>query len=94
MAKTKAGVNIHIATPTLDKMLANKDESQAIWNFIEWLGQNKMFIANYGTERSERDRIFPTHLNIEQMLAQYFEIDLDKAEKERRKILAVIRSQH
>lgn len=90
MRKINSGVSIHIETPTLDKMLANKAESQAIGNFIEWLGERGYVIAQYGDERPHRDTLMPVHKNTETMLAEYFEIDLDKAEKERRKILAGI----
>jgi hypothetical protein len=81
-------VNIHIPTPTLDKMLANKVESQAIGNFLTWLSENEFVIAKYGTARGQRDTLVPEYKGIKQMLADYFGVDLTVAEKERRAILA------
>jgi hypothetical protein len=86
-----AGVQVTIKTPVLDKMLANKAESQAVGNFLNWLQENSMFIAGYGKERGDRDMIFPDGLSIEELLAAYFDVDLAEAERERCKILAAIR---
>ena len=80
-----------LRTPTLDKMLANKGESQSIGNFIKWLSEKNYIISEYGAERGQRDTLFPARHNTEKLLAEYFEIDLDAAERERRKILAKLR---
>lgn len=73
--------------PECEKMQAIKDKSQAIGEFIEWLGINGMFIGDYD------EGGYPTTalLNTEQLLAKYFKIDLNKVEKEKRRMLAEIR---
>lgn len=86
-----SGVTLHIETPTLDKMLSVKDESQKVGNFIEWLSAEGYVIAKYGEERRQRDTLFPIHSTTEELLAEYFEIDLNAAEKERVKILGGLR---
>ena len=55
--------------------------------------------SNDGTTLKKRDQyvsVRPACLNasIERLLAQFFEIDMDKVERERRKILEDLRSQH
>lgn len=76
-----------IPTPTLDAMCACNGESQAIGNFVEWLHENKMYIAKYGNNT----QLFEIDESIEQLLARYFEIDLRAAESERRAILQSLR---
>ena len=73
--------------PECDKMIAVSKESHAIGNFLEWLNEQKIVLAEYGTERGYRGTLFHTHVSIEKLLAQYFEIDLDKVENERRRML-------
>lgn len=69
--------------PECEKMQSVRDDSQKIGEFLEWLDQNKMFVAEY----NHMDFAQPIRLRREQLLAKYFEIDLDKVENERRKIL-------
>jgi hypothetical protein len=72
-----SGVTIHIPTPESDKALAVKKESQAIGTFLEW------YRAQHPAIRRK---------SIEIVLAEYFQIDLDKVEKEKRAILNGIRA--
>jgi hypothetical protein len=73
-------------TPELDKMLAVKKESQAIGEFISWLKEEKnYYIAERvaATNFQEESDLMPVQISTEKLLAEFFEIDLDKAEKER-----------
>lgn len=97
-----------LRTPTLDKMLSVKDESRVIGQFLDWLAENDCEIASYDglALKSEsiklagalaeplldRDLLVPVNLSTEKILAMYFKIDLDKAERERRTLLASLRS--
>ena len=74
-------------TPELDKMKAVQAESQTIGAFLDAISQKEMILAEY----DDKDRLFPVHKSIEQILADYFEIDLVKVEKERCAILDHIR---
>lgn len=87
------------ATEELDKMKAVQNESQAIGAFIEWLGTKDYVIGRHlsmeemdemGLDPDETN-IVPVYTSIEKMLAEYFEIDLNKVEKEKMKILDNLR---
>lgn len=76
--------------PELAKMEGVSAESQAIGNFIEWLGENGMAICQ--TEDGLRGpRFFPVMEQVEQLLARHFGIDLVKVELERRAVFAACR---
>lgn len=67
-----------------DKMHAVQNESQVIGNFLEWLLQKQgMVLCSYCDEIG----LSPMVVNIEELLADYFEIDLNKVEQEKRAIL-------
>jgi NAD-specific glutamate dehydrogenase len=70
-------------TPTLNKMLMVKEDSQKIGEFLEWLQEENFTICRMG----EFDYYIPARQSIEEMCAKYFNIDLKKAEKERQGIL-------
>ena len=76
--------------PECKRMRAVSDESQSIGAFIEWLTEQGLEIID--PEKSAEAR-FPVHigLTIEQLLAKYFEIDLDLVETERRAMLETLR---
>lgn len=65
--------------PELDKLLAVTEESQTIGEFIE--------TAGYTLGHWDGEKFVPTNKTINQILADYFEIDLMKVEMERRVIL-------
>lgn len=112
-------------TPELDKMIANKKESQAIGEFLDWLETTKKVLFRVSTperidyfdekfekeckelgfgspeERAHRYNnpekweeaggIVPFYFTIENILAEYYGIDLKKCEKERVAILNNLR---
>lgn len=80
--------------PEHDKVRAVKDRSQEIGNFIEWLQENNMQICSREEVFPEHHQWFPTHKSIETLLAEYFEIDLDKLEEEKRAMLAELRGEN
>lgn len=63
-------------TPALNKEAAYRDAAQPIGEFLEWLQEK------YGQE--EVVRLPP----IRDLLAEYFEVDQDECENERRRLLA------
>lgn len=86
-----------IDTPQLDKMVEVKDESQMISNFLDWLDEKEIVLAEWsGSDCDECGDEILIHLirTKEQLLANYFNIDLVKAEKERQAILDNIRRQN
>lgn len=65
----------------IEKMLKVKEKSQVIGEFIEWLQENFVLAKYY------KDKLYSEFISIEDLLAQYFNIDLKKVEEEKRKIL-------
>jgi hypothetical protein len=98
-------VKITVATPELDKMRAVSEQSQAIGEFLDmseyvlaqWVDCTSEFHEELGDQGSyytcwEAHHLVEVHQSIEEILADYFEIDLKKVESERREIIAALRS--
>ena len=87
-------MTINIPTPELDKMLAVKAESQPIGEFLDWLGGEGIHLCTYRESANGfADGFFvPDDRRIEQLLADYFDIDLQRAEEERTALLDAIRN--
>lgn len=98
MAKRKTKKVAPISTPELDKMRAVQEQSQAIGSFIEWLSTKDYVIGRHLTMEEvdqlgldpDETNIIPVYSSIEKILAEYFEIDLNKVEQERTKLLEQI----
>jgi hypothetical protein len=74
--------------PELEKMDAVKGKSQIIGEFLDWLRHAKQVeLCKYRDMSEDDSRLFPINTSIEMLLAEYFNIDLRKAEEERRSIL-------
>jgi hypothetical protein len=91
-------------TPELDKARMLQSKSQAVGEFLEYLGEKGLVICRYALKKDERTDddeetgykegdLIPILKSIEQMLADYFEIDLNKMEREKRAILDEIREE-
>jgi len=75
-------------SPECEKMSACREDSQKLGEFIEWLRDTwepKETELRGGIELGLYD------INIEKVLAEYFEIDLDKVEDERRELILYCR---
>lgn len=73
--------------PEHDKMSAIKDKSQTIGEFLD---STEYVLCLY----DEDDRLRPVAASIEQILALYFDIDLNKIEAEKRAMLDALRASH
>lgn len=74
--------------PEHDRMAAVSDQAQAIGDFLEWAqsrGQRLAAINRHGAWH-------PTHLRTEEVLAEYFDIDLDKIAAEKEAMYQALRS--
>lgn len=69
-------------TPNLDRMLEVRDKSQAIGEFLEWLQQQGYVVCE-----KTSGHYFPALKSTEELLAQYFGVDLEEAEREKRAVL-------
>ena len=63
------------------------DESQIIGDFLESLFEKQMVICEWQWV-GQNEKLVPINKSIEQILADHYEIDLNKVEKERRLLLA------
>jgi len=87
----QSGISIHFATSECDKLLAVSKNSQIIGEFLDWLQNNDVVLSKWDVGKYE-DTLYPIRQSIESLLAEYFEVDLNKVEKERRALLSGIRA--
>lgn len=74
--------------PECEKMVAVKDQSQAIGEFIEWLQDTKgMFVCELIEGDNEYGEYIPSCFSKEKFLAEFFNIDLSEVEKEKCQML-------
>lgn len=77
-----------VKTPELEKIQTNRQESQSIGSFLDWLqNEQEVLLCRCG----RIDELYPIDEGIEKLLAEYFGIDLNKAELERQALLDEIR---
>ncbi len=90
ISKNKVKEKAKVSTPTLDRMLDVQEQSQLCGEFLEWL------LSKYTIYDKKMKRESPfmdvmrdcgDYINKEKLLAEFFEIDLDEAEKERQLLL-------
>lgn len=80
--------NSEVKTPELDKIAEVKDYSQVCGDFLEFLkGKFDMFDRSVSRSEPFYMRGTSDYINTEKLLAEFFGIDLNSAEKERQAIL-------
>lgn len=72
--------------PELDKMKAAREQSRTLTEFVDWLDEQGISLCVVG--HRDYERIAETN---ERLFARFFDIDLDKVEREREQILAAQR---
>jgi len=77
--------------PEHEKMSQITDRSHTISEFLEWLESRRILLCEAADERSWDSTYIPIVLNVEQLLAEYFEIDLDKINNEKDEMLKEVR---
>jgi hypothetical protein len=80
--------------PEHDKLSKIRDESQVIGEFLEWLYDEKEVILCKvrGDEYADTYGLHsPVNLNTQDLLADFFEIDLTKLEQEKQQMLDALR---
>lgn len=75
--------------PECDRLIAVSEESNKISEFLDWLSYKHYYIAE---ECGNLGSLVRVSESIQQLLANYFEIDLKKVEYERRSLLAEARA--
>lgn len=83
-------------TPTLDKMIEIQEQSQLCGEFLDW------FLCKYTVfdRNQKRENPFTNvmgngdYIDKEKLLAEFFDIDLDEAEREKDMLLQIERNKH
>ena len=78
--------------PECEKMAAVKDKSQVIGEFLEWAGETQGL--HMCANNTNCDRYTLVSMTREVLLAKFFDIDLNKVEKERRQMLDELRGKN
>jgi uncharacterized NAD(P)/FAD-binding protein YdhS len=76
------------AAPECERLVSVADESHKLGEFLDWLEQRYTLCTHDDPE----GRYWPAFFSKEKLLAEYFKIDLDKVERERRALLNHLRS--
>ena len=86
-----------IPTPEGEKMLAVHDKSQAIGEFLEWANEQGYVLCTLVPKRDyvgdimDGQEYCPQVPRVEQLLAEFFDINLEEVERERQELLAELR---
>lgn len=72
-------------SPEHDKLGKVKEQSQSCGEFLEWLSGTKKLVLCFFDDES--DQYQPAHPGISRLLAEFFSIDQDKLEAEKRAML-------
>lgn len=93
MSTNTEGAKPVVKYPECEKMSQVRPQSQAIGEFLEWLRYEKGWVLATVPEEYEFTLVEASY-SIEGLLAEFFGIDLDKVETERRQMLDEIRAVH
>jgi hypothetical protein len=77
--------------PEHEKLLQISEQSQSIGEFLEWMHGTKGWTVAYVPSYYE-STLVPVSYNINELLAEFFGIDLKKVEAEKRAMLDEMRS--
>lgn len=72
------------------RLTAISDQSQAIGEFLEWLGSQGVWLCEIPEPFNET--FFPIHRSTQSLLADHFEIDQNRLEQEKRQMLDELRA--
>ena len=73
--------------PELDKLAALNSDISQVRSFLEDMSEK-----GFEFGRWDGDQFYPANLQLENVIHEYFDIDLDKVEKERRQVLDAFNS--
>lgn len=79
-------------TPNLDKMLAVKEHSQTLTDFVDWLNAEGIFLASWFKDEYDREHLYTIYDSYEELFARFFDINLKEVDKERMQILNDLRN--
>ena len=78
----------HMSNTTLDKMVEIKEQAELCSEFLDWFLQ-KYTVFERRTRENPYENVMGAgdYINKEKLLAEFFEINLQEAEKERQALL-------
>lgn len=78
----------HMSNTTLDKMVEIKEQAELCSEFLDWFLQ-KYTVFERRTRESPYENVMGAgdYINKEKLLAEFFEINLQEAEKEKQALL-------
>ena len=79
-----------LETPESDKAAALLPQHQTLSTFLEWVRlQKKLVLAEYTGDpaHSGSYELFPYTVSVEKLLAEYFDVNLDKVKQEGEQLL-------
>lgn len=80
------------ACPECEKLSKVSEQSNKIGDFLDWLRQHSIVLCTYDDDSEQYfDAGMMTDSGINRLLAQYFGVDLNKVEEERRALLEWLR---
>lgn len=79
-----------VETPEIDKLSAIQEQSQIVGEFLDWMMDVKRYSLVVVDPEDSRVFFHPS-ISVENLLAEYFDIDLKKVEKEKQSILEMVR---
>ncbi len=74
--------------PEHKKLESVQAKSQEIGAFLEWLQHERGFVIATWLD----EELAPSHESIEKLLAAYFDVDLNRIEREKRRMLDSLRA--
>lgn len=77
--------------PECDKLAAVELQSRTIRDFLAWLRRTKEVSLCNLVDGEDEMEYEPIYIGTEQLLAEYFHVNLNKVEKERRQMLDELR---
>lgn len=83
-----------VETTECEKLRLAAPDSQKLGEFLDWLREEKDF--RLCEDIGDRNHVVysPVSVRLEDLLAEYFKIDLNKVEKERQGLLAALQESH
>ena len=82
------------AMPEAEKLVKVSEKMQEVGEFMEWLGQRGIFLYEWQAKLGSTPEGFkPIEQPIERLIAEFYDIDMNKVEDERRALIDWMREQ-
>lgn len=78
--------------PEHAKLAAISDESQVVGEFVDWMTTRGVVLAQYVKDDMGHERLSPNWIPLMNLLAEFFDIDQNKIEREKRAMLEAQRA--